>query len=411
MKGSLLLSLAATALAGGSLAVGTALAGPAMDKVESRGTLSVCADPYIFPASEANAQPPGYDIEIISAVAEKNGWSTSIVWTDTGTRGGLGRALRTSIAEGACEVFVGIGVSPNSEDELEEKNLQFTRPYLGVGYVLVVQGPASDASSLKEVVERKIEVGVPMSTPIDAYLFDNNYERELYNGNKRLVEGLVQDEINAAMLWSTYIPEARRTHPEHEFTVAPGFEPTEDLKWDYAMVVPGGEPELMDKINGALTDLLADGTITDIVESYGVPFFTPSNMPEIQQASAQQADSTAEAKVEAAEEAIEDPNQDMGNPLAGDPEAIAHGKERYSARCAFCHGGGGHGAKGPNLIDDKWKFGGRNEDIFYNIAAGIPNTQMGAFGATLSGDDIWSIIAYLRDENRKLNAAKEDGGN
>jgi len=384
----------------------TAEAGPAMDRVESRGVLTVCADPYIYPASEANAQPPGFDIEIVQAVAEKNGWRTNHVWPDTGTRGGLGRAMRQSIQQGACEVFVGIGVSPDSEDEMEEKNLVFARPYMAVGYVLVVQGEASDAGSIDALKERGIEIGVPMSTPIDAYLFDNDYERELYFGSDELVAGLVEGEIDAAMVWSTNLAEARRDNPDHAFTVAPGYEPPSDMKWDYAMVVPDGEPELLEKINTALTELVRDGTVKGIVESYDVPYMLPSDISEIE---------TAEAQAEEATAAVDDPaatepgEGDIENPFSGDAEAIEYGEERFAARCAFCHGGGGGGAKGPNLIDDKWKYGSTNEAIFYNIAAGIPDTQMGAFGTSLSGDEIWKIMAYLEHENKKLEQEKAEG--
>ncbi len=106
-------------------------------------------------------------------------------------------------------------------------------------------------------------------------------------------------------------------------------------------------------------------------------------------------------------QAADDVVDDVVNEFEGDTDAIAHGKERFGARCVYCHGGGGRGAKGPDLTDDKWKFGGSNERVFYNIAAGIPNTQMGAFGGSMEGDDIWKIIAYLRDENRKRHEAGE----
>ena len=98
-------------------------------------------------------------------------------------------------------------------------------------------------------------------------------------------------------------------------------------------------------------------------------------------------------------------SNDMENPFAGDPDAIEYGRVRFSQRCAFCHGGGGTGAKGPALVVGHFKHGGRNEDIFYHVAGGIPGTQMGAFGRSLSGDEIWKIIAYLRNEERKNREA------
>lgn len=98
---------------------------------------------------------------------------------------------------------------------------------------------------------------------------------------------------------------------------------------------------------------------------------------------------------------------DLENEYEGDAEAIAYGARRFGQRCAFCHGGGGTGAKGPSLIQGKFKRGGCNADIVENIASGVPGTQMGAFGQSLDFDEILKIVAYMRDEEAKLRAAGE----
>ncbi len=98
---------------------------------------------------------------------------------------------------------------------------------------------------------------------------------------------------------------------------------------------------------------------------------------------------------------------DLEDEYAGDAEAIAYGKARFGSRCAFCHGGGGRGAKGPSLVQGKFKRGGCNEDIIQNIASGIPGTQMGAFGQSLDFDEIMKILAYIRDEEARRRAAGE----
>ena len=45
--------------------------------------ITICADPYTYPASVAT-YPPGYDIEIIDAIAGSGGYRTNEVWVDTG---------------------------------------------------------------------------------------------------------------------------------------------------------------------------------------------------------------------------------------------------------------------------------------------------------------------------------------
>jgi cytochrome c oxidase cbb3-type subunit 3 len=93
-------------------------------------------------------------------------------------------------------------------------------------------------------------------------------------------------------------------------------------------------------------------------------------------------------------------SSDAKNPFEGDPAAIEEGRELFSRRCSFCHGTGGGGAKGPDLTSGKWKYGGRNTDLFATIAAGRPMTQMGSFATSMTTDEIWKVIAFIRSQYR-----------
>ena len=100
---------------------------------------------------------------------------------------------------------------------------------------------------------------------------------------------------------------------------------------------------------------------------------------------------------------------DMKNPLEGAPAAIERGLELFNERCSFCHGTRGHGAKGPCLSCGRFLYrGGSNAQLFATISGGIPGGQMGAFAASMSGEDIWRIIAFLRDETRRRQAAGDE---
>ncbi len=109
-----------------------------------------------------------------------------------------------------------------------------------------------------------------------------------------------------------------------------------------------------------------------------------------------------------AEAASDDDFEDMENEFEGDAEAIEYGRQRFARRCAYCHGGGGMGAKGPSLTKGKFKWSrkGYTSDLVNIIMGGIPNTQMGSFARTLDGDEVLKIIAYMRQETERVRLEK-----
>jgi cytochrome c oxidase cbb3-type subunit 3 len=75
--------------------------------------------------------------------------------------------------------------------------------------------------------------------------------------------------------------------------------------------------------------------------------------------------------------------------------AIAEGQYLYTRmNCVGCHAHGG-GGMGPALMDDKWRYGGRIDQIAATIAEGRPN-GMPAWRGKLTEDQIWKLAAYVR---------------
>lgn len=95
-----------------------------------------------------------------------------------------------------------------------------------------------------------------------------------------------------------------------------------------------------------------------------------------------------------------------------DMEVVEKGRGMYAQRCAFCHGGDGHGGKGPCLSCGKFSYiGNTNAEIYATIAGGLPNRSlggtMGAFGTTMSAEEILSVLTFLRWEEHRRIAAGE----
>jgi len=95
------------------------------------------------------------------------------------------------------------------------------------------------------------------------------------------------------------------------------------------------------------------------------------------------------------------------NPVAADAKSLAQGKEIYLAACLPCHGsaGKGDGPAGttlerngvpihPGNLSDPKRWEDTDGALFWKLTEG--KTPMPAWGETLSEDQRWSVINYIR---------------
>jgi cytochrome c oxidase cbb3-type subunit 3 len=99
------------------------------------------------------------------------------------------------------------------------------------------------------------------------------------------------------------------------------------------------------------------------------------------------------------------PADDTDSPYQENAWGISEGKRLYSAfNCAPCHATNGGGAIGPALIDDKWIYGGRGEQIYATISQGRPN-GMPSFGGHVQSQQIWQLVAYVQAMSGQVEAS------
>jgi mono/diheme cytochrome c family protein len=99
--------------------------------------------------------------------------------------------------------------------------------------------------------------------------------------------------------------------------------------------------------------------------------------------------------------------QQLKNPFALDPDVAMEGKKLYDSQgCVACHGNNARGAVGPDLTDDEWLRAPSDEMIFNVIKNGRAGTLMSPFKDAMNDEQIWKLVTYLRDENRKRKAAQ-----
>ena len=251
----------------------------AMTRMEKMGRILVCADAWFWPFSRTarKNEPAGLEIEIMQAIAKKHGWEVDVSWVNMSTRfgpGAPGGAYGRSIDKGICDVVFGVTIT-GDDHHMPVHQLAFTRPFMSTGFVLVTQGTAKAAKTLDEVRDMRIKIGVPAYSPMSEYAQSHGFEYTTFFQNYQVIDALIRHEVDAAMIWSGAISQARLEHPDAEFQMAKGYVPVPEMRWNSAWVVKAKEKELLQFIDEAFVQMLKSGEIKRIVERYGMPFYPP----------------------------------------------------------------------------------------------------------------------------------------
>jgi ABC-type amino acid transport substrate-binding protein len=249
---------------------------PAMERVEKMHRILACADGWFWPFSRTahNNEPPGLEIEILQAIAKKHGWDVGIAWVNQGMRFGVGVTFSTSVDKGICDIFLGLTIT-NDDHHMPRHHMAFTDPFMSTAYVLVTQGPASALKTLDDAKAQNIPVGVPAYSPMSEYAEENDIPHATFFQNYQVIDALVAKKINAAMIWSGSISQAKLNHPEAEFEMPKGYQPPGEMRFDNAWGIKEKEVGLLKFVNEEFAAMLKSGEIERICERYGVPFFPP----------------------------------------------------------------------------------------------------------------------------------------
>ena len=234
--------------------------------------------PYEFKDGENFA---GIDVEIAQAIAAKLGMELEIVDVEFG-------AVLTGVAEGKYDFgMAGITVTDERKQSMDFSNTYAT----GIQVIIVADGSTitslddlfnfdaetGDPVSLKNP---NIKIGVQQDTTGDIYSSDaiakwgfNDLNADgsiktdrvvRYKTGADAIQALKSGKVNCVIIDNepakSFVEANEGIHileGENEYAVE-----------DYAICVKKGNKDLLDKINKALAELKADGTIDAIIEKY-----------------------------------------------------------------------------------------------------------------------------------------------
>lgn len=194
----------------------------------------------------------GIDAEIAAKIAEKLGMTLEIQDIDFD-------AILGSVQTG--KIDFGMAGMTVTEDRL--KSVNFTTSYAkGVQVVIVKDG--GKVASLDDLAKDGILIGVQQNTTGDIYASDDYGAEKVvqYKSGPDATAALVAGKVDAVII---------DKEPAKSYVAANNGLSILDASYadeDYAICVAKDNDELLNKINTALENLIADGTVKTIVEKY-----------------------------------------------------------------------------------------------------------------------------------------------
>ena len=193
----------------------------------------------------------GIDAEVAQAIADKLGMKLEIVDTKFD-------AIIPGVQSGKYDMgMAGMTVTPE-----REKSVAFSDSYAtGIQSIIVKQG-----SAIKSVddLSEKTKIGVQLGTTGDIYAKDDFGDEAVqeYDKGADAVQALLAGKIDCVII---------DNEPAKSFVAAnEGLEilKTSYAEEDYAICFKKDNTELQTKVNDALKELIADGTLQKIVNKY-----------------------------------------------------------------------------------------------------------------------------------------------
>lgn len=221
-------------------------------------TLATSADfpPYEFVGDDGNYA--GIDIEVSKLIADKLGMELKVENMDF-------NSVISSVQTGKADIgMAGLTVTPD-----REKNVAFTDSYAtGIQVVIVKNGSAIKTVDDLYAKGASYKIGVQLTTTGDIYISDDINDKKMsctveeYKSGADAVAALVAGKIDCVVI---------DNEPAKSFVAANSglsILETEFVTEDYAICVAKENTELKDQINGALKELIADGSVKKVQDKY-----------------------------------------------------------------------------------------------------------------------------------------------
>ena len=222
----------------------------------------VMATNAFFPPYEyydENNKVVGIDAEIAAAIADKLGMTLKIEDMKFDS-------IITSVATGGAD----FGMAGMTVTDKRKEQVNFTNTY-ATGKQVVIVKDGGTVATLDDLAGKKI--GVQLGTTGDIYATGdygtNEDETEngnvvRYNNGNEAILALIGGDVDAVIIDNEPAKSLVNANPGKGLSILE----TEYVYEEYAIAVNKNNTELLNKLNTAIDELIADGTVQRIIEKY-----------------------------------------------------------------------------------------------------------------------------------------------
>ena len=230
--------------------------GATLKDVQKAGKLTIATSPD-FPPFESleGGEVVGIEVDIMAMICEKLGVEAEFVQMDFDSV-----LIGIQAAKYDCAMS-GITVTPD-----REKNMLFTDPYYNAAQVIVVAegSPVTGKADLADKV-----VSVQTGTTAESGCNDEGIKVQAFAANADAKTALTTGKVDA---WVVDNLTAIQMVEEGDGLVVLEEKMTEE---PYAFAFAQGSEDLVEAINKALNELMADGTVESVFEAWGETYMKP----------------------------------------------------------------------------------------------------------------------------------------
>jgi len=243
-----------------ALGLTTPVAARSLDSIRSAGTLGLCAHPNSLPFASKAGDPPGFQIEMGSAIARQLGVSLELDWIITIYQ------LRSA----DCDIIMDAIADREAQGETR---LGISKPYYRTGVALAV--PSDSKLAAFKDLDEHTKVGVQVGSMAAMVLNQRRVPTSTFGFEEDSLQAVANHEIDAAAVTPAAAGYFNLTHADNALRILGPDESEAKLVWNVGVGMVRPDDKLREAIDAALERLRADGTVDRIYRRYGIVLQMP----------------------------------------------------------------------------------------------------------------------------------------